>query len=70
MRTPEKKVSKRPEVRSLKIQPDIKFNRWSQTTVPVIRLSGLWLDRLGFTPEQRVTVTTMDKLLIIRLDED
>lgn len=71
MRTPEKKkVSKQPEVRSLKIQPDIKFNRWSRTTVPVIRLSGLWLEKLGFAPEQRVTVTTMDKLLIIRLDED
>jgi len=70
MRTPEKKkTSKRPEVRSLKIQPDIKFNRWSQTRVPVIRLSGVWLDKLGFTPEQRVTVTTMNKLLIIRLEE-
>ena len=70
MRTPEKrKTSKRPEVRSLKIQPDIKFNRWSETTVPVIRLSGVWLDKLGFTPQQRVTVTTMNKLLIIRLEE-
>jgi hypothetical protein len=70
MRTSDgKKTNKRPEVRSLKIQPDIKVNRWSQTTVPVIRLSGLWLDKLGFTPEQRVTVTTMNKLLIIRLEE-
>ena len=51
------------------VQPDLKRNRWSQTTVPVIRLSGLWLDRLGFTPERRVIVTTMNKLLIIRLDE-
>jgi hypothetical protein len=70
MRTPEKKKTiRRPDVRSLKIQPDTKFNRWSQTTVPVIRLSGVWLENLGFTPEQRVTVTTMNKLLIIRLDE-
>ncbi|WP_286778938.1 MULTISPECIES: SymE family type I addiction module toxin [Sphingobacterium] len=61
--------NRQPEVRSLKIQPEIKFNRWSKTTVPVIRLSGLWLERLGFSPEKRVTVTTMDKLLIIRLDE-
>ncbi len=59
----------KPDVRSLKIQPDTKFNRWSQTTVPVIRLSGVWLENLGFTPEQRVTVTTMNKLLIIRLEE-
>jgi hypothetical protein len=70
MRTHEKKQpGKRPEIRSLKIQPDIKFNRWSQTTVPVIRLSGVWLDRLGFAPQQRVTVTTRNKLLIIRLEE-
>jgi len=69
MYTSNKKVSKRPEVRSLKIQPTIKFNRWSETTVPVITLSGIWLERLGFTPQKRVTVTTMEKLLIIRLDE-
>jgi hypothetical protein len=70
MRTPEKKKPpRRPDVRSLKIQPHFKINRCSETTVPVIRLSGVWLDKLGFAPEQRVTVTTMDKLLIIRLDE-
>ncbi len=69
MRTLKKQISKRPEVRSLKIQPTIKFNRWSQTKVPVIRLSGLWLDKLGFTPEKRVSVMTMDKLLIIKLEE-
>ncbi|WP_425571135.1 SymE family type I addiction module toxin [Olivibacter ginsenosidimutans] len=71
MRTPKKKkVSRQPKVRSLKIQPVIKFNRFSQTTVPIIRLSGLWLDKLGFSPDQRVRVTTMNKLLIISLDED
>ncbi|MGK9119903.1 SymE family type I addiction module toxin [Olivibacter jilunii] len=71
MRTPEKKkVSKQPEVRSLKIQPVIKFNRCSQTTVPFIRLSGNWLEKLGFSPDRRVNVTTMNKLLIISLDED
>jgi len=65
MRTHKKETtSKRPEVRSLKIQPDIKVNRWSQTTVPVIRLSGVWLDKLGFTPEHRVTVTTMANCLL------
>ncbi|MDR2269306.1 MAG: type I toxin-antitoxin system SymE family toxin [Sphingobacterium sp.] len=69
MRTLKKQISKRPKVRSLKIQPTIKFNRWSQTKVPVIRLSGLWLDKLGFTPEKRVSVMTMDKLLIIKLEE-
>lgn len=60
----------RPNTRSLKIDTKIKVNRWSQTTVPVIRLSGVWLDRLGFCPEQRITVTTMDKLLIIQLEQN
>ncbi|MBX2923544.1 MAG: SymE family type I addiction module toxin [Chitinophagaceae bacterium] len=70
MRTPKKKQTiRRPDVRSLKIQPDTRFNECSQITIPVIKLSGLWLDRLGFTPERRVIVTTMNKLLIIRLDE-
>lgn len=70
MRTNERKRTiKRPEVRSLKIQPDFKIRQYSTTTVPVIRLSGVWLDKLGFAPEQRVTVTTMEKLLIIKLDE-
>ena len=70
MRTQEKqKPGVVRKVRNLKIQPDIKVNQWSNTTVPVIRLSGVWLARLGFTPLQRVTVTTRPKQLIIRLDE-
>jgi hypothetical protein len=69
MRNNKRPTIRRPDVRSLKIQPDIRFNECSQITIPVIKLSGLWLDRLGFTPERRVIVTTMNKLLIIRLDE-
>jgi hypothetical protein len=69
MRTNKTKTIRRPEVRSLKIQPQIRINRWSRKTVPEIKLSGEWLNNLGFLPEQRVIVTTMNKLLIIRLDE-
>lgn len=70
MRTPKKKKpSGQLEVRSLKIQELIRFNRRSRTTVPEITLCGNWLDKLGFTPKSRVNVTTMNKLLIIRLDE-
>jgi hypothetical protein len=70
MRAHEKRgASKRPEVRSLKIQPKIRENRWSSTTVPEIKLCGNWLEKLGFSPEQRVNITTMNKLLIIRVDE-
>jgi hypothetical protein len=70
MRTHEKKQpAKRPEIRSLKIQPQIRINRWSTTKVPEIKLCGNWLEKLGFIPEQRVNITTMNKLLIIRVDE-
>ena len=70
MRTHEKRKPKKvSEARSLKIQPNIKVNRWSNTIVPVIRLSGVWLDRLGFSPSHRVTVITKQKRLIIQLDE-
>lgn len=69
MRTSKQKSIRRPDVRSLKIQPKTRINTWSETTVPEIKLTGNWLENLGFKPEQRVTITTMNKLLIIRLDE-
>ena len=65
----QKEINKDYAIRSLKIQPDIKFNKRSETRVPVIRLSGVWLDKLGFSPQQRVKVTPMQKLLIIQLEE-
>jgi len=63
------KMSRRPEVRSLKIQPKVRDNRWSSVTVPEIKLCGNWLEKLGFQPEARVNITTMNKLLIIRVEE-
>lgn len=64
-----KKESKRPPVRSLKIHYDVRDSGTERITFPVIRLSGVWLGKLGFEPNMQVTVTTMEKLLIIRLDE-
>jgi len=69
MRTGKQKKTERPQMRSLKIQPQLRINRWSKTEISEIKLSGLWLKNLGFLPEQRVTITTMDKLLLIRVDE-
>ena len=46
-----------------------RLNRWTTSTVPEIKLCGNWLEKLGFIPEQRVNITTMNKLLIIRIDE-
>jgi hypothetical protein len=65
------KRTKRPEVRSLKIQPHFRFNRDKEEAkqVPEIKLCGNWLEKPGFLPEQRVSVTTMDGLLIIRREQ-
>jgi hypothetical protein len=72
MRTKSEKKSgiRRPDVRSLKIQPKIRVNRWSDTTAPEIKLYGTWLEELGFHPGKRVIVTTMKELLIITLQPD
>lgn len=70
MQEPEKKTrSKKPTVRGLKIQSDVRDSGMDRIRVPVIRLSGIWLAELGFAPDMRVIITTMDKQIIIRLDE-
>jgi toxic protein SymE len=61
---------KHPEVRSLKIQPKIRNNRWVNNVSPEIKLCGNWLQELGFNYGRRVVVTTMKELLIISLLPD
>jgi len=60
----------RPEVRSLKIQPRFRENEFSTVNVPEIKLCGNWLSRLGFCQGRRVIVTTMNELLIVRLQPE
>ncbi len=69
MRTNKRTTLRRPEVRSLKIQPKTRFNKYSHKDVPEIKLCGDWLRSLGFEQGERVTVTAMPKLLIIRTGE-
>lgn len=65
-----KKVkSKEPVVRGLKIQSDVRDSGMDRIRVPVIRLSGIWLAELGFAPDMRVTITTMDRQIIIRVED-
>jgi len=57
-----------PTVRYLKLQP---FYRQSRTNyghkkIPELRLCGNWLEKAGFSPENYVSVTVMDGLLVIR----
>lgn len=66
MRTNKTKSPRRPDVRSLKIQPKTRFNKYSEKDVPEIKLCGEWLQSLGFEQGARVTVTSMPELLIIR----
>ena len=75
MRTKEKVNKKptvrRPDVRSLKIQPKYRVNQWRDATAaPEIKLCGAWLEQLGFHCGMRVTVTTMKELLIITLQSE
>ena len=67
----EKKTGiRRPEVRSIKIQPRFRENRYSTVNVPEIRMSGNWLQKLGFSKGRRVVITTMNELLIVRLQPE
>jgi hypothetical protein len=73
MRTSEKKKKsdvRRPQVRSLKIQPRFRENAYSTVDVPEIKLCGNWLNRLGFCQGRRVIITTMNELLIVRLQPE
>ena len=58
-----------PKVRYLKLQPfyrqpRIKSDR--NKIVPELRLCGNWLEKAGFSPENYVSVTVMEGLLVIR----
>ena len=64
-----KNTNSKTKNRSLKIQPYLRLNRYSVREVPQIRLQGNWLQQAGFYPHQRVRITTLDKLLIISIDD-
>lgn len=68
MRTNKRKTIRTSDVRSLKIQPKTRFNKYSQEKVPEIKLCGKWLQNHGFEYGERVTIISMSKLLIIRTE--
>ena len=70
MKSEKRPTIRRPEVRSLKIQPRGRESVFCSKDVPEIRLCGEWLKKLGFCQGKRVVVTTMNELLIIRLQEE
>jgi hypothetical protein len=69
-RTKSKSNFRRPEVRTLKIQPKYREHEFETVKVPEIRFSGNWLEKLGFNYGRRVTITIMKELLIVRLQPE
>jgi len=69
MQTNKRQKIRRPDVRSLKIQPKTRSNKYGRKDVPEIKLSGNWLQAMGFQSGARVIVTYMPELLIIRTTE-
>jgi toxic protein SymE len=69
MRNDKQKKIRKPGVRSLKIQPKVRINTYSQKNFPEIKLCGDWLQKLGFQHGERVTITAMPNLLIIQSSE-
>lgn len=61
--------AKKPDVRSIKIQEKIRVNRYSTSKAPEIKLCGTWLEKLGFAAYKRVHITSMNKVLLLRVEE-
>jgi len=61
-----------PRVRYLKLYPFYRESKLNPKIkiVPELRLCGNWLENAGFSPTNYVSVTIMDKLLIIRSIEE
>jgi hypothetical protein len=57
-----------PGLRRLKIETHTRGNGYDAKKVPFIRLCGEWLNKCGFPPEGRVTVSTTHQQLIIRVE--
>ena len=64
-----KAKTKRPEVRSLKINKRFRATRYSSKQVPEIKLSGNWLEKNGFEKGKRVSVIIMDKVIIVKAED-
>jgi toxic protein SymE len=66
--------SNRPDkrflTRTIKIQPRQRKRKFmSDTTVPEIKLQGMWLEELGFFEGKRIIIIPSRKKLVIRLSD-
>jgi len=69
-RVEKKSVVSHPQVRSFTIQPRFRESVFASKHVPEIRLCGEWLKKLGFVQGRKVIITTMNELLIVRLESE
>ncbi len=51
--------------KQVKLQPKYRALVYGQKIVPELKLSGVWLEELGFKPGELVSITTREELLII-----
>lgn len=56
--------------RIIRVQSQIRCNKNSESQIPEIRLSGLWLGRLGFHAGSRIRIRAVSGKLEIKVDED
>lgn len=51
--------------KQVKLQPKHRALSYGQKIVPELKISGVWLQQLGFKAGDSVSITTRDRLLII-----
>lgn len=71
METNENKKSEvQTKTRNLKVYQKIRvYDHPNSKVIPEIRFCGEWLEKLGFTPQTRISIQTMNKQLIIQVME-
>lgn len=68
-KTKVKPEPKNPNIRNLTIQHRYRRANQELHKVPEIRFSGIWLMELGFNIQDKVTIHTAEKRLVIELDD-
>lgn len=54
-----------PKPKKIKLQPKLRAVAYAQKIVPSLKISGVWLEKLGFKAGDMVSITTREQLLII-----
>ncbi len=57
-------------IRKLKIHPKFRSRTRDYVCIPEIRITGKWLQKLGFIQGQTVCIEQAEKKLIITLEEE